>query len=177
MMVAISRATALTMGFAPPAAEINVGESIDIDVVLTGLDDTKIGAFDFNVGFDPAIISFDSYLLGEGLGDIGNGDALDLSLGNLGGRMINLAELSILLTLPEQSEPLTLATLTFTGKASGISSLTFLDVALGDEMGDPLPLSLQSGRLSVDAPVPEPTTLLLLASGIVGILGIRKRFS
>lgn len=106
------------------------------------------------------------------LGDI-PGDADDWSLGDLGGGVMNLAELSLLPDLISQPDDFSPTTVFFTGSAAGTSSLFFSDVDLGDQLGDPItgPF-LETGSLTV---VPEPAALLLLGSGLAGLVGLRRK--
>ena len=94
---------------------------------------------------------FDYYLLGDELGDISTGEAEDWSLGDLGGGEINLSELSWLSNFSSQSDSFTLGTLYFSGKGVGDTSLSFSDVILSDEWGDPLsdPLTLEDETITV----------------------------
>lgn len=173
-----NQALAITMSFNPSDSFIGVGDSIGVDVVISGMESDNLAAFDFNINYDDTILAFDSYSLGSELGVIDPSDPLadaeDWSLGDLGGGAINLAEISYLFDFSLQPDAFTLATVYFTGSNLGTSLLTFSNVILGDELGDSLQADLVDGSIS---PVPEPATILLLVSGMAG-LGVfgRKRF-
>lgn len=132
--------------------------------------------FDLNVNYDNTVLNFDSYILGNELGDISTGDADDWSLGDLGGGIVNFAEVSWLFDFSFQPDSFTLATLSFTGNGSGTSHLGFSDVLLGDELGNSLIATLDIGSIDVKNPIPEPCSILLVASGIVGFVGFRRKF-
>ena len=145
-----TQAWALSLSFSPSTTLIGVDDSVGIDIVISGLENSNLGAFDFNVLYDDAILDFDYYLLGDELGDIGTGEAEDWSLGDLGGGEINLSELSWLSNFSSQPDSFTLGTLYFSGKGVGDTSLSFSDVILSDEWGDPLdPLTLEDATITV----------------------------
>ena len=136
-----------------------------------------------DLNFDPAILAFNNITFG----DPGLGDQLDLfGLGSLSSSdnttpgVINLYELSF--DLPSDIDTLqagsfTLASLTFDTFAPGTSPLNMSINSLGDAWGDPIVLdTLNNGSVTVAAaPVPEPSTYLLLFSGLIGIVGIKRK--
>ena len=161
-----------TLSFDPSTSTIGIGDQIGIDINVSGLEDVDLGAFDLNLNYEDTLLSFESYVLGDVLGDI-PGDADDWSLGDLGGGVINLAELSYLDYFSSQPDAFFLATVFFTGSAMGTSSLFFSDVDLGDQLGDPITgPSLETGSLTV---VPVPAVLWLLGSGLIGLVGFRRK--
>ena len=165
-------AVAATLSFNPSMSTIGVGDELGIDIMVSGLEDVDLGTFDLNLNYEDTFLSFDSYVLGDGLGVIPD-DAEDWSLGDLGGGVINLAELSWLDDLSSQPDAFLLATVSFTGSSVGVGSLSFSDVALGDEWGDPIDASLETGSVTV---VPVPAALWLLSSGLIGLAGFRRKF-
>jgi hypothetical protein len=180
-------AHAVTIGFVPTSANLTVGESFNVDLVISGSelvgyvdlidsDNTTgndLGTFDFDVIYDPAMLLFNSYTLGSQLGDVPD-DADDESYGDLGGGIINLAEVSWLLDLSTQAETFILATLSFKAQAVGTTLLSLSNVLLGDFSGDPLTLENEpSLSLTIEprqgTPVPEPATIFFLGSGLAGL--------
>lgn len=168
-----SQAWAITLSFNPATSWIDVGDPIDISIAISGLENENLSTFDLNINYDAAILSFDKYVLGSGLGDLSNPmEAEDWSLGG-GGGTVHLSEISLLLDFSWQHDSFTLATVSFTGISMGTSPLQFSNVILGDEWGNELSATLADGSVNV---VPVPTTILLMGSGIAGVLGLRKRF-
>ncbi len=105
------------------------------------------------------------------MGDIGLGYAMDLSFGDLGFGVINLAELSWLWDLSSQPDAFTLATISFDAIALGSTALEFSGVNLGD--GERvLEATLGTGKVTA-TPIPSP--LILLGSGLMGIVGFRRK--
>lgn len=192
----VSQASAITLSLLPAVQTVAPGDTVSLDLVIDGLGDfapDSLGTFDIDIAFDSTALSFIGYSLGTFLGDELFGEAWDLSLGDSGGGIINLAELSLLDADPSsgpagfgpflddiQPGSFTLATLDFTVDvlAPGSSTIVSFDTvwALGDGFGNPLTLDSTSDALinARSSSVPEPTTLALLSLGLFGIGAARK---
>jgi hypothetical protein len=191
-------AEAVVLSLAPASTEVDPGDSVSLELVISGLDATAtgtVGAFDIDLSYDTAALTFDGYALGSLLGDVGT-EALDFSFGDVGGGIINLAELSLLETSAAtcifcigpylddlQSDTFTLATLDFTvdALAEGTSTIIgFSEVyALGNGAGRPLQIEgTRNARLfNPGVGVPEPSVLLLLGAGLVAGRLVGRRIS
>ena len=166
-------AGAATLSFNPLSPTIMVGETVDIDIIVTGLENEDLATFDFDVDYNNLVLSFSGYTLYDGLGVI-PADADDWSLGDNGFGSINLAEISYLTDLSNQPDAFILATISLTGLAGGSSALNFTFVDLGDAFGDLIDVSsLGSAAVEVNA-VTIPAAAWLLGSGLLGMFGIRR---
>jgi hypothetical protein len=172
-----ARADAVSISMDPAAAEIGVGDSVDIALNVSGLDapGVSLGTYDIDVAWDPAVVqlslvSIGDPLLGDQLNLSGFGTFTTITFGT---GTVNLFELSLdppvtLDTL--QAGSFTIATLTFQLVDFGESAITPTVVALGDALGDPLQVEAITG--AVVSVVPEPSGAVL---ALAGLLLVRSR--
>jgi hypothetical protein len=184
-------ADAFSIGIDPANKIAVVGIPFSISISVSGLGDgvaPSLGAFDLNVLFNPAIISF----TGATFGDPGLGDQLDLlGFGSSSGSTIisggvNLFELSLDpadYLDANQASSFVLASLNFDAIDLGTSAIQLQFNEFGDSghTGEVLSLLDQlvyegDGSVTVN-PIPEPATLALLSSGLFGLIGLRRRFT
>lgn len=174
-----SAATAVSVS--PASQTLPVGSPAQIQIAIAGLgldSAPSLGAYDLNIAFNPAILSFTGLTFGDpthgdqlnlsGAGTVS--DFLILSPGVLEFFEISLDSPSVLDT--QQLDHFVLATLQFSTLAPGTSALTPSLNSAGDSSGAPLTPSLAAGRINVSQ-TPEPGTmgLLALAIGIAIIAG------
>jgi len=171
----ISGARAATLSFTPAAVSVLPGDTVFLDVMISGLGGSVVGDFDLDVGFNPAALTLAGFVPGNSLGVISIGEALDFSLGLTAPGSLNIAVVS---TLPAaslaaiQTGPFSLATLEFTvGALSGSTLVQISSVnALGDGVGFPLPVdALETATITGPTGpvvVPEPGSWMLALAGL-----------
>ncbi len=174
----VPSAQAISLDFVPASQEVVVGTSVSVDIVISGLDlaGEIVSAFDLDVTYDSTVLQATGVTFGTSLGDPFFFDVVEDSDTSTAG-VVDFAALSFLSNLDLadlQGDSVTLATLSFDSIGVGTSSLAFILNALNDVKGlDPfIPLTLTTGTGSVTA-VPEPGTILLFASGLGGLAGLR----
>lgn len=192
-----SAVSGVTLSLLPSSQTGAPGDLVSLDLVIDGLGDfapDSLGDFDIDIAYDPAALTLSGFILGDFLGDIGLGEALDFSGGDLGGGLVNLAEVSLLepaaatciFCIPpylDEIQPgsFALATLDFTIGSLAPGSSTTVGIstvnALGDGFGLALPLDNTLDaiiRRPADT-VPEPGSLILLLAGIGAFALLRRR--
>ena len=177
-------AGAATIGISPTASSAGVGESVEIQLTVSGLGDgaaPSLSVFDLDLLFDPALLAVSSVAYGDPI----LGDQLDLDgFGPVTATMpagpgaLNLFELSLdaPATLDaDQAAAFVLATVELTTLAAGTSVLGIDVIDLGDAFGNPLPAEVMPGELTIGAAVPEPTSLVLFPIGLLAVRFARRR--
>jgi hypothetical protein len=168
---------AITVDFVPATPTVGVGQSVAVDIVISGLtagQPPSVGAFDLDVSFAPNILVPTGVSFGPFLGDPALLEALTSVSVSPG--LVDFAEVSLL--LPAELDALqpasfALATLSFDTLAGGTSPLTFSQIVLADAFGGTLTASVGGG--SINVVVPEPGTLLLLGAAMAGLMFVRRR--
>ena len=166
----------------PQVQTVPAGGMAQVQVGISGLGlnaAPSIGAYDLNLAFNPAVLSF----TGLTFGDPVKGDQLDPSgIGTISGFSnapagqleffeVSLDQAAVLDSL--QSNRFILATLQFSAIAGGTSLLVPSLNSIGDSQGASLDAGLQGGSINVAA-TPEPGTFWVLALG-AGCLAWRVR--
>lgn len=178
------QAMAFSLSLSPMDQAIFQGDMATVDINLTTDGLESLYGFDFDLTFDPTILGFDSFSTTL----FNPADPLDLAYDYVGG--FNLFDGLLVFDafwaggLP-LSGNITLASLTFSGIGLGTS---LLDLTGTLDLGnmDPTtfefildPASAQGSIMVAEAPapIPEPGTWMLIGVGLVGLVGMRRKFS
>jgi hypothetical protein len=170
-------AHSVVIGFEPNSLDAATGESIALNLVVSGLGDfgpASLGGFDISIGFDSSIFAFTSYSLGNLLGDVSLLEAIDVSAGDLGG-VVNLAEVSLLSAASLdalQPGEFVLGTLNFNvlNLGSGLASSLSIEpgAVLSDAFGSELAVTgLGTATIEGKATIPLPGTPVLLFAALL----------
>lgn len=170
ILLAQNQASAALLSLEPSSSTVNVSESFTIDLIISEMSDLDtIGTFDIDISFDSSLFTFDSYVFGDGLGNLSLWEAYDFSDFYIGGDILNLFEVSLLSSgdpilvnqFTATSSSMTLATMTFSAIAEGTNDFYISSAVIGDESAGSINPELQPASVAVAAPVPEPSTLAL----------------
>ncbi|MBK9362878.1 MAG: hypothetical protein IPM99_18115 [Rubrivivax sp.] len=173
-----SGAQAYLLRFEPVTQNVALGQKASVVVRVEGVRPGGLGNYDFEVAFDPAVLSFDSAIDAFGLGAGFGLLAVPGVPGVPGAGSVALTDVSLedpadLRDL--QPDDFDLLTLVFDTVAPGTSALTLRAVTLGDAEGTAVDAVTEVGSITVDPrQVPEPGSAALaalaLALGIAGHL-------
>jgi hypothetical protein len=148
----------------PPSTAIVAGQSVTVAAQISGKPvgtAPSIGSFDFDVSFNPALLTPSAVTFGPFLGTPGTEALTDFNF--LPG-LVDFASVSLL--SPDQLNTLqpasfTLASLTFVAIGSGTASFSFADAIVDDAFG---------------VKIPEPGAGALLTVGLIGLAMGATRF-
>jgi general secretion pathway protein D len=149
----------------PPSKTVQPGQHFSLNAFIT--DVTDLFAFEFDLAFDPTVLSTISVIEGPFLPGGGSTFFVPGSIDNTVGT-ITLTSGTLIGPIPGVSGSGILATINFQALALGTSPVTLSNVLLLDSNLADITASTADGTVSA---VPEPSTLILLITGILGTVG------
>ena len=178
LAVTPAQAAGITLTVNPMQPSAGVGETTQVDFTISGLgamSAPSLSAFDFDLKFDPALVSVSHTLFGSssapfdqlnisGAGSIAQ--ANQPSPGDLHLIEVSLDSPSVLDS--RQQGAFTLAEVSLRGLQPGTTALSFSVNTLGDSQGNPLSASSVIGASLAVTPgtaTPEPGSFALLCFG------------
>lgn len=168
-----SAALAGTITIEVPAGPVTVGSFFDVFVEIA--DVTDLYAFEFDLGFDPLILRADSVTEGSFLAGSGTTSFISGTIDNSGGSITYIAN-SLTGSGPGVTGDGSLVGIRLQALAAGPSSLTLSEVILLDSDLSDIGFTTRDGSITVAGnAVPEPCTMVLLCSGLIGMASIRRK--
>jgi hypothetical protein len=163
-----------TVTITPSVTSVSVGQLFSVDVAIENASD--LYAFQFDLGFDPAIVKAVSVDDVSFLADSGDNFPYAGDIDNGSGSITNIYDTLLAASSGATGSGL-LATITFEAIGAGTGSFNFLNAQFLDSILDPIEVNLQGARyiVSENTEVPEPSTILLLSGGLLSLAAIARR--
>jgi hypothetical protein len=165
---------AVLVTLTPSSVSTTPGGLVLVDVRVSDLGvGNALGAFDLDVGYDPALVNFNTVVFGASLGDPASFQALT-SVSTATPGVVGFTEVSLLtpaqLTVAQVGN-FSIATLAFSGLGSGTAGFALLSSStLSDAFGRSLPIG-QATQISE----PDSVFLFALGLGALAMMGRRPR--
>ena len=154
-----------------PALSPAVGNPFDVLVNINSVND--LYAFQFDISFNPAIISATSVLEGSFLSGGGSTFFIPGSIDNVAGTITFTAN-TLLTAVSGVSGTGALADIGFQALAQGTSPLGLSNIILLDSTLSDIPFTSADTAVTVNS-VPVPAAILLFGPGLVSLITIKRR--
>ena len=144
---------------------VTLGDSVNLDLWISGLDTDNLGGFDINMGFNSSMLSLSNAVLDPLLTEF---DFLSIapSAGN-----VELSGVSLFGDLSAQADAFRLASFSFDTTAIGTSLIDFSSALLSDEFALPLAFDSFTATINVNDLVTTPPSIPAPATWLLVLLG------
>lgn len=157
----------------PATTTVNTTQTFSLDVAVINV--TDLYAFQFDLGFDPNVLSVTNVGEGPFLPSGGSTFFIPGTIDNVGGTVSFNAD-TLEGPIPGVTGNGVLVTFDFTPVTAGTSTVSIFNVILLDSSGAGINTNTQDGTVTVSATsaIPEPSSLLLLFGGLGGLICRRR---
>ena len=162
-------AQAATIGFDPISSNVSLGSGFSVNVVGSSFPQTQGGGF--NLYFNSSIVNVTSVSINATVWDFVNGTG---AINNPAGSLTSVFMSAFPGVGPGS---FTVATINLLAVGSGSTPLTLTEYALNPWASDGNEINplFNAGSVNVAAAIPEPASILLMGTGLAGILGLARR--
>jgi len=174
-----SASAVATLSFDPSNQTVGLGDSVTVDLRISGLGDDILTAFDLDISFDDSILDFQGFTFGTGLDTFGLGTNIQFDT-DFGAGLVNVYEISFdsdVVLGSFQPNDFVLGTFDFGTLSLGTSALNVAAPLFGGLVGAgalELDMEVVEGSVSV---VPVPAAIWLFGSALMGLIGLSRRTS
>jgi hypothetical protein len=167
-LLSLLAAGAATLSIDPSSTTVPIGDQVSLNIKISGV--TDLFAFQFDLGFDPTVLSASSISEGSFLPIGGATVFIAGTIDNVGGTISGTAD-SLSGAIPGVTGDGVLATAVFNAVGLGTSTISISNITLLDSSLNPIDSSSTGGSVDVVASlVPEPGSALTLLIGLLILL-------